>query len=235
MKKLPAIIYLLLFVNFNSIAQADEKIYNTAFDVKDVPLFNNILKPDKIDSQMYHLRVYPEGVFSQKAFKRYKSFYDNRCKIYLQDTLANKQNNPDDSIIAWRPFCNCQILNDTIFVIMSNGLMMDSYTACLIKIYKDKFNFQYSAFYMPGDWGVRFLSKENDTDYTPSLNPTTKYQYLVLKKKPSYRPNQQLTGYLSCTINTYIEKSIYEEIKRHSISGRLFFTCKTKRMHLKKD
>jgi len=235
MKMLVPIIYLLLFVRFNSMSQEDKRIYTGTFDIKDGSLFDNIVNPDKIDSQRYHGRVYLEGVFSKKQFQNLEDFYYNRCKIYLRDSVFDKPLPPDDFVIAWRPFCKCNILNDTLFVIMSDGIMMDSYTGLLIRIYNNTFNFQYSSFYEPGSWGVRFLNSESDSIYTSGLVPAIKYQYLLLKNKPFFKPNHQITGYLAFTTYAYSEKSIYGIIDRHNISGRLFFTCKTKLMTPKKS
>ncbi|MEO7121161.1 MAG: hypothetical protein ABIY62_08690 [Ginsengibacter sp.] len=191
----------------------------------DALVFSSIANIDKYDSDAYHSHLYPDGKFSKKAFLRYSNPLYNRCKIFMKESSSK----PDPKVdsIPWMPPCSCYILKDTLLVIMSNGIMMDAYTGLAIKIYKDTFSFNYYEVVTPGSWSRRFANNDTDSVTNTSLSPANRYQFLLLKNKPSIKTAKNLTGYLSFTTDDFFELKEKGVVKQH-LSGSLLFTCKTK-------
>lgn len=213
----------------------DGKTYHNTFEEGTIPESEQFAilneQEKRFDSVYNHLDLTIDSVKKadpsneQNQFLAKKDFKENRSRIFM-DILANGKTGPKDSISekGFPTQCSCFISNDTLFVVMGVGFFGGFNLH--VDLNKDKFQTRFFTYYTKTK---QFKSAPSDTAFTNSVEVKGKYQHLVLDKKPTYQPGQQITGYLTLTTNNYYEKNYQEKLDSVMVSSRVYFTCKTRK------
>jgi len=118
--------------------------------------------------------------------------------------------------------CACVTKNDSIFINMPFGLFGGGNFN--INIFKNGFTSSYSQYI---DDNLKLFKTKIADDFSDNFSVDNKFQFLILDKKPSFKKDERLTGFLTFTTNYYFEKK-GDKLDTNYVKGHLYFTCLTK-------
>ena len=147
-------------------------------------------------------------------------YRNNRSRIYLKES-ENNQDQPMDPVFdkgAGAP-CFCSLSKDTIYVNTSLGFF-GGYVFEL-KIYKDEGMFSF----MPTLDQRVFKVNLSDSTFQDQIAVPSVIQKMTLEAKPNFSPNEQITGLVEFTTNTYYVKKNEKMVDTVFNSGKVHFTC----------
>jgi hypothetical protein len=154
-----------------------------------------------------------------KELAQKRKFTNNRSRLFLV-TYTDGQPGRGDSVLS-AP-CNCLVEKDTLFIRMAlgffGGFIID------IKLYKTMFETRYLVY--TND--VRhYKSDLSDTAFNNQAVAKSKFQFLLLDRQPTFKPGQQLNGYLTFTSRNHYRKSVADKMDTAYVTGKIYFTCHT--------
>jgi hypothetical protein len=156
-------------------------------------------------------------------FKKGASFRENRSRIYLYAYINGElQKNSDSSFQKGLPaFCDCFTSADTLFI--STGAGFFGGFGFFITIEKNSFE---SSFYEYIDDVKPYKSSLSDTAFTNVVHVKSKYQYLILERKPAFKPDDIVSGQLFYTTDPYYDDGNSTKLQEIYIEGKILFTCR---------
>ena len=149
-------------------------------------------------------------------------FVHNRSRIYMDSDPHNKILGRDTG--PGKPIampCHCNLNGDTLQISMVVGFFGGA--GFELQLYKDKFR---SNFLLYTDDVKPYKAHLSDTAFSSEVRAESRFQFLVLDEKPAYKPNQQLTGYLTFTSNRFYELSA-GKLDSSYVIAKIYFTCNT--------
>jgi hypothetical protein len=150
-------------------------------------------------------------------------FKKNRSRIFMQTFLNGKQSSQDPAFYRGCPTpCYSKIENDTLKIKVGMGFFGGF--GFEIKIYKDHFA---SNYFFYTDDVKPYKYNLSDKEFTDNLDLRNEVDSLILDEQPTFKPGQQLVGYLTFVSPVWYEKSVGEKMDASSIKGRIYFTCLT--------
>jgi hypothetical protein len=206
--------------------------YYENYKVGDIPDLNKFMVYTEEEKRLDSLSaVYQQTIdsFHKSSLaadeKTNNSFIDNRSRLYLESYTNNiaDGNNNDPQHIGQPMPCNCGMDKDTLFVNMGIGFFGGM--GFSIKI----FNSHFLANYFEYTDDVKPYKLNLADSSTDEISVPAKYQYLVLDKKPNFKPGQKLTGYLTVTTKPYYVRSVENKYDTSYVTGRIYFTCIAKK------
>ena len=209
------------FVAFTPFKAGDNNIYNKTYTVGSIPGLNDFMTMNAEDRKMEAL--YNES--DQKVKNRPNAasekveFRNNRARVWMSDYENGTMDEGDGPVQSSVP-SYCFMDKDTLFISM--GISWTSGYAFNVKIFGDQFQ---GSYYLQADGNEKPYKLSTRG---PGLNEITiknKYQSLILDKKPSFKPGEQINGYLTYTTDTYYEKGDENKLNAEYVSGKLYFTC----------
>jgi hypothetical protein len=120
--------------------------------------------------------------------------------------------------------CDCYIHNDSLIIKMGVGFFGGF--GFNIQLTGSKFQ---SFFYNYIDDVKPYKLNLSDTTLENFIKVKSKYQSLILNKKPTFISGQQLTGYFTFTSTNYFEQNADKTFDTNYVSGKIYFTCKTRK------
>ena len=216
----------------------NDSVYNKNYIVDSVPRLKFFLSLNEDEKSMDSISKSNEPFYKKldsaaKIDKRidikdlmpYRNFYTNRSRIYFSSYKENDLQWSDSSDLLKKGLatqCDCVTRNDTIFISMAFGYFGGGNFN--ITIIKNSFTSSYSQYI---DQNLKLFKTKITDDFSDNFKVDNKFQFLILDKKPSFKKEEQLTGYLTFTTNHYFEDKV-DKLDTNYIKGHLFFTCKTK-------
>ncbi len=157
------------------------------------------------------------------------AYRNNRGRILLHSFKNGQlQSGGDSNLVTGLPApCMCYIKKETIFIKTWTGFF--GAMGFEIKIFKDEFN---SQFIIQIDQPDTYKVNLSDKKFTGQAIVNSRYQNLTFLTKPNFKLDELLTGSLEITTNNYYEKK-YNSIDTLSVSGKIYFTCMTRKKTLK--
>jgi hypothetical protein len=199
----------------------DGKTYNKTYSIGVIPNIDSFYTLKENEKRIDSME------FQFKDVTWVKEFRSNRGRVFAQTWENGKPAEQDESLSTGMPMpCRCYVSNDSIIIDMSIGFFGGASYEILVM--KDSFQSQFVTY---ADNIKPYKSHRDDTAFSGEAVAKSKYQHLLLSEKPTFRPGQQLTGFLTFTTYPYYEEkfgsldSIYE-------AGRIFFTCATRKYSL---
>jgi hypothetical protein len=212
----------------------DDRTFYVKYIIGTIPAINDFLKLNEREIEVgsgldslsgeYDKQFDSSSAGDNKAkLMKTTKFRNNRARIFM-DTYINGQLKPGDSIFYYGApaICACGISNDTLIVRMAIGFFGG--TAFTIKLHNN--NFQ-STIYNYTDDASLLKTDPADTAFHNEAIIYNKYQYLILDNGPTFKNEQQITGYLTYTSNTYYEKAYKNKLDSIYLKGKIYFTCNT--------
>lgn len=136
----------------------------------------------------------------------------------MESYTNNKQGNIDKAFTTGMPApCDCWVKKESIFISMGIGF----FGGMVFHIKLEKENF-HSSFYQYIDDGKPYKANMKDS-FTNQIEIPNKYQYLVLEGRPSFKPGQQLNGYLTLTTSAYYEQASFNRLDTNYYQGKNIF------------
>jgi hypothetical protein len=186
-----------------------EKKVDSIFAFYDKSVDSLLLKDDKVK----------ENPLLQK-----RSFINNRGRIYLKAFENGKSATVDSAFYTGMPApCECLVKDDTVFVNMGIGF----FGGMAFNIVITKSDFQ-SYYYLYIDDVKPYKASLKDS-FSNELTVKSKFQHLIIDHKPTFQEGQQLSGYLTMTSASYYEYSYGQKLDTNYVSGKVYFTCTTKK------
>ena len=219
--------------------QNEKKKLNTNFQIGPIPNIEEFKIYDNTEIRMDNMAYRIGGPGPQGDFR------NNRSRIYINSFKNGKINeksynyiNPYfgksvsiDTTIKLNEFhaafCNCFVHKDTLLITTHPGVFG-------VVGFDFRFNIEISdedfqiSFIEYSDGTKLFRSESTDTILNKYAVVKSKYQYLMLDKKPTYLSNQQINGYLTYTTNEYYVRDNTNILDTIYQTGKLYFTCKTR-------
>jgi hypothetical protein len=192
----------------------NSRTYNATYQIASIPemeSFNTYTEIERImDSSM--------NQFSQNDFS------NNRSRIFIHTFINNKLQQGESTKYESLPMpCACYTEKDTIYVNITIGFFAG--LGYNIKIYKDRFESNYFEY---TDDVKPYKANITDSAFTDYLLAKSKDQYLILNKKPTFKLDEELIGFLTLTSNNYYSIGIGSSLDTSYVSGKLYFKCKVK-------
>lgn len=225
---------LFLATFFSCVGQKDDgKTYNENYKIAKIPGISNFYKLSKhekeIDSIFISHNKKIDSLFTiDEKLKENSSiaksdFSRNRGRIYLTSFENGKLANIDKEFSKGMPTsCECSIKQDTILVRMSIGFFGGmSFT---IKV--ADYSFQ-SIHYLYVSGAKPFKANMIDT-FTNQLFIDSKFQHLILDKKPLFVTGEHITGFLTTTSKKYYLNTYGNKLDEAYTVAKIYFTCITK-------
>jgi hypothetical protein len=219
------LIITLLFVSCKTEKKDDGKTFNKTFVVGEIPALEDFNTYNELEKGA-------DSIFSgaEKEFKGDTSmnkfitdFRNNRSRVFMDSDSNHKIYEGEKSFATGSPMpCNCTTANDSLFIQMIVGFFGGA--GFEIALHKDTF---LSDFFMYTDDVKPYKSNLQDTAFSSEAIAFSKYQYLLLDKLPTYKPDQQLTGYMTYTSNRFYEKNV-DVLDSTYVTGKIYFTCQVK-------
>lgn len=153
-----------------------------------------------------------------------RPFLNNRGRIFLTTFRNFEEEVTDESKMHEDGFpvrCNCDLVGDTLVISAGDGLF--SGAGVVSRISRDRFNVSYMEY--TTDKKPYVLTK--DAEFSSRVEPETRYQFLQLDKKPSFKVGQQLSGYITMTSSIFYKENFYQSLDTCYVNARLKFTCIT--------
>jgi hypothetical protein len=182
-------------------------------------LYNNF---EKVLDSIY--KGNPKSTLLDVSVK--KDYINNRSRIYM-NSYTNSIIEPMDSdftLIIPTP-CDCYIIHDSLFIRMGAGF----FGGFRFNIEMSGKNFQ-SSFYNYIDDVKPYKLNLNDTTLNNYITVKSKYQSLILNHKPTFKVGQQITGYFRFTSTNYFELNANKTFDSTYVDGKIYFTCKTRKI-----
>ncbi|MGG9964474.1 hypothetical protein [Ferruginibacter sp. SUN106] len=228
--------YILFFALLTSCnnKKIDTNQYYEKYETGSIPGLNDFMTYTKEEEQMdsiqtsYQLQI--DSLRNQDSLLRagwhreFSSFNNNRSRVYLQSFTNNIPDSNDFNRHGSLPMqCNAGMEKDTL--IINTGVGFFGGLGFIIKIYKDR----YWAYYFEYTDDVKpYKLHLTDSAGASEVIVPCKYQYLVLDKKPDFKPGQKLTGFLTLTTQPYYHLAFGENFDSSYLTGKIYFTCVTK-------
>jgi hypothetical protein len=150
-------------------------------------------------------------------------FIKNRGRIFLTSYENGKPVKMEKAFSKGMPApCQCLIKNDSILVNISIGFFGG--LGYILNITENNFLARHYLYVSGAN-----PYKENVADsFTNQLLVRSKFQHLILDKKPTFTTGQQLTGYLTTTTEKYYVNKFGNELDTVYTIGKVYFTCITR-------
>lgn len=222
MKYSNTIFIFLLFAYFT--CQGQEEKYNRKFSISNPLGLDAFLLLTSDEKKMDSLfkkndKLVEYGPYINNRSRIYVSIFRNGVPEYVDTSSVKRQASAE---------CMCYINNDTITIKTWIGFFVA--IGFTIKLHKDEFT---SKYIIQVDQPDTFKTSLNDKNFTGSAVVDSKFQKLHLTSIPSFKPNEQITGFLEIVSNDFYEKRSKDNIDTISVIGSVFFTCKTRMMTIK--
>ncbi len=236
MKHLKIIVFSIAVFNLASVkAQTDDsKTFNTAYSIAPIPNIADFFKLNQNEKFQDSVNLlinkkldslpFADSAEKESGYYGKKDFRNNRSRIFM-DSYTNEKLNPENPEfkLGLPTPCDCFTAHDTMFIYMGIGF----FGGFGFNITVSTHNFQSSFFDYTDDYKPYKYSLSDTASYN-YITKKNKYQFLILDKKPSFTIGQQLTGYLTYTTNSYYQKTSGNNFDNIFVSGKLYFTCKTR-------
>lgn len=207
-------ITLILCVSCNN-QRTNDNAYNDNYIIGKIPDLKSFEAYNEFDKRMES---------SGSSLVGQGGFINNRSRIFTQSFSNGKQTTQDSALYKGMPTpCYSSFDNDTLKIKVGIGFFGGM--GFEVKIFKD--NFQ-SNYFLYTDDVKPYKYNWSDKEFTDNLYMRNKFQSLTLNKQPTFKPGQQLTGYLTFTTPNWFENSIGNDIDTNYIKGSFYFTCLTK-------
>jgi hypothetical protein len=215
MKQIFQLCLILIFFSSCNDEKQKDNVYNKTFVVGEIPeadVFEIYNKNDKkLENSGNHL-------VEKGGYK------NNRSRIFMELSTNGKRGHLDPEFSTGMPTpCYSSINKDTLNVVV--GLGFFGGFGFEIKIFKDKFQSNY--FFYTDD--VKPYKYKQTGEFTDNINLQNKFQSLTLNEQPTFKPGQQLTGYLTFTSPNWYESNMNNQLDTNFVKGRIYFTCLTKK------
>lgn len=207
-------IVLTLFVSCNS-QHTNDNAYNDKYIIGQIPNLKSFETYNKLDKRMDSIG---NELLGQGGFIK------NRSRIFTQSFSNGKQTTQDSALYKGMPTpCYCSFDNDTLKIKVGIGFFGGM--GFEIKVFKNYFQ---SNYFLYIDDVKPYKYNLSDKEFTDNLCMRNKFQSLILNEEPTFKPGQQLTGYLTFTTPNWYENSFGNNFDTNYIKGNLYFTCLTK-------
>jgi hypothetical protein len=211
------------FIACKQSKQDDGKTYNNTFEVGDIP---GLASFQKMDKKELRLDSFLSDGVKEIGLGATNDFRQNRSRVSMQSDPNHKlySNEKDEGFSA--P-CTCVIRGDSLFINTNIGFFGGNGFNLLL--YRDSFQ---SEFYLYTDDVKPYKSSLSDTAFSEQAVAKSKFQFLIVDKKPTYKAGQQLTGYFTYTSNRFYELNSYApnatSVDSSYVTGNIYFTCLTR-------
>jgi hypothetical protein len=229
-------LFILLFIAF-AISSCHERLkddgqtYNKKYVVGSIPStdkFSELSKnEEELDSMFNAEDKYTDSlaasnpIYKEKAvLQQINDFKNNRARIFMT-RYTNGNPGRGDSVLAFP--CFCAIENDTLYMSMVVGFFGGD--GLWIKLNGKDFESGYLTY---TDDVKPYKTDLSDTAFYGIIYVNSRFQNLVINKKPTFKTGQQLSGHLTFTTRNYYEKNIGTQLDTAYVAGRLYFTCHTR-------
>src|SRR5262245_58769426 len=211
-----ALAMLVSIVSCKNKPAADRTTYHKTYEIGKVPGIDSFYILNEVEKQAdSQSRKYPDvpGI---------NDFKNNRSRLYL-DSGYDEATNEVKKFPSAEPMpCGCAIRSDSLLIGTGIGFFGGRFYE--IGLSKNEFE---SGFYIYTDDTKPFKSSLSDS-FSSEAKVKSKYQYLILSEKPTFKPGQQVTGLLTFTMHPLYEDQQNGRLDTTVVSGKLYFTCKTK-------
>ncbi|MEO8404150.1 MAG: hypothetical protein ABI480_06130 [Chitinophagaceae bacterium] len=219
------ILTVFIFITCKTVRKDDGKTFNKTFVVGEIPDLNAFNTYNELEKGTDSIFSGTDKEFKEDAGanKFITDFRNNRSRVFMDSDSNHRIYDGEKSLTTGMPMpCNCSTTNDSLFVQMVIGFFGGA--GFEIALHKDTF---LSDFFMYTDDVKPYKSNLQDTAFSSHAIAFSKYQYLLLDKLPTYKPDQQLTGYLTYTSNRFYERS-GDTLDSTYVTGKIYFTCNVK-------
>jgi hypothetical protein len=198
----------------------DGKTHHATFETGTIPGLSQFERLNERELDFDSIMVKNVKAMGQ-PLNNTNDFLHNRSRIYVDSDPHNKilggDTGPDKPPIPMP--CHCNLMGDTLQVSMILGFFGG--VGFELRLYKDQFR---SKFLLYTDDVKPFKAHLSDTAFTSELRAVSKFQYLLIDKKPTYKAGQQLTGYFTLTSNRFYEFS-GEKMDSSYVTAKIYFIC----------
>lgn len=197
--------------------QEQSSQYNDTYKVGQIPDTNNFSKLNIDEIRM-------DSIIKENTITGFGAFKINRSRIFADEFINEKKQLKDTSLNHGLAVpCQCYTKSDTLYIKMEIGFFGGF--AFKIKIYGENFESGYLEY---TDDVKPYKSNLNDTAFYSYAQVNNKFQYLIIQDKPTFTIGQQIMGLLTFTTNNYYEKTPPNSLNTIFLSGKIYFTCKTR-------
>lgn len=191
--------------------------YNHTYKIGKIPDKDNFMKLNNDEIRM-------DSIIKENTVTGFGAFKINRSRIFADEYINEKKQQKDSSLNHGLAVpCQCYTNIDTLYVKMEIGFFGGF--AFKIKIYGENFESGYLEY---TDDVKPYKSDLKDTAFYSYAQIDNKFQYLIIQDKPTFKTGQQIMGFLAFTTNNYYEKTTLDLLNTVFLSGKIYFTCKTR-------
>ncbi len=192
--------------------------------ISDFMILNDIEK--QMTSMFNEINFSSDSLKLNDSFK--KDFTNNRSRVFMNSYNNGKINPRDTAFHLGLPIpCDCTVSNDSMFVFMNFGFLGGF--GFNIGVVGNKFQSQFFEYI---DDVKPYKISISDTVFNNYIQVDNTTQSLILDKKPTFAIGQQITGFLTFSSSTYVEKTTANSLENKYVSGYSYFTCKTRQRTL---
>ncbi|MCR6637559.1 MAG: hypothetical protein NVV82_00780 [Sporocytophaga sp.] len=201
---------------------------NKTYVIGPMPEFNEIMKLNKEDSKLekngkkvhQHILKLHNEKGTRYNGPRY-NYSNNRARITLETFrnghLSEKDNNAKDAAMH----CECELENNEKITIKI-GFGLSAAFAYNLTIEGDSFETHYIPLYFGTP---KFKNDLKDPIMVSSIVTLSQNQYMILDQKPTFRENQQISGYITFSSYNFYEHTSPEIFDTLRINAKAHFTC----------